>query len=109
MDQNKSIGSKVEAECIPTGGTPGGKESVYTYSLCFQLILATNQLKKDYQLCKDECCQFGSNRKFIYNIEFYHRGNYWCRALHESDLKLERNSTVKKLEVECMSSIVKIV
>ena len=97
----------VEAECVPTEGNPTALSSEYSYLLCFKPVLATNQGIRNFHLggCSDECCLLYSSRKVIKKLEFFHRGNYWCRVEHESkDPKMERNSTVQKINVECMSS-----
>ena len=103
----KQVKANVEAECVPTEGNPSAISSEYSYLLCFKPILATNHGIKNFYLtgCSDECCPLYSSRKVFKTLEFFHRGNYWCRVEHESkDPKMERNSTVQKINVECMSS-----
>ena len=107
MLQDKQVGSKVEVECLPTDGNPNGISSEYNYLLCFKPILATNNGNKNFHLseCSDECCRLYSNKKVTTKLEFFHRGNYWCSVEHESkDPKMERNSKVQQLDVECTSS-----
>ena len=102
----KQVGSNVEAECVPTEGNPTAISSEYSYLLCFKPVLATNHEIKNFHLagCSDECCLLYSSRKVIKKLEIFHRGNYWCRVEHESkDPKMERNSTVQQIDVECTS------
>ena len=103
----KQVGSNVEAECVTTEGNPSAISSEYSYLLCFQPILATNNGNKNFHLseCSDKCCRLYSNKKVATKLEFFHRGNYWCSVEHESkDPKMERNSTVQQPDVECTSS-----
>ena len=110
--KNKQEGSYFEAVCTPSGGNPNALSSSYSYLLCFKPILSVNFSSKIFHLagCPDECCPLLSSRKVTKQLEYVHRGDYWCRVEHDSkDLKLARNSTVRQLDVECKSFIYKIV
>ena len=96
----------MEAECKPSGGIPDAVDTTYSYFLCFQPVLAANHDRKNFHFakCLDECCPLMSNKKMTNQLEFFHRGNYWCRVEHDSkNPKMTRNSTVQKVDVECTS------
>ena len=95
------MGSNLELACIPNEGNPNALSSSYSYSLCFRSIFETTP--PDYSpKCPKECCDLYSSRKESKTLNYYDRGNYWCRVEHDTkEPKMARNSTIRQIDVQC--------